>query len=223
MLVREGLVYRSSLLSELTWLRHGFGTRNADGWLGDYTQVKQIHSDLIYVADGKRGVVGHGDALIVSEPGNPIGVRTADCVSLILVDSETRVGAVVHAGWRGTVTDIAGKTVRHLIAHFDAKSNSLLAAIGPSIGPCCFEVGPEVAEQFRPWYINMEPGRMIDLPEVNRRQLLQAGLRPENIDAGGLCTKCGVEEFHSWRRDREASGRLVSGLEILPGDEKSAG
>lgn len=215
MLIRRGNIYQSSLLSELPWLRHGFGTRDADGWLGDYTQVKQIHSDVIYVADGKRGVLGRGDALIVSEPGNPIGIRTADCVSLIVADTERRVAAVIHAGWRGTVAGIAAKAVRQMVAQFDAKSHTLYGALGPSIGPCCFEVGPEVIEQFRPWFPEVELGRMIDLPEANRRQLLAAGLLPERIDTGGLCTKCGTEEFHSWRRDREQSGRLVSGVEIL--------
>lgn len=215
MLVREGALYQSSLLLEYPWLRHGFGTRDAESWLGDYTQVKQIHSDLFFVADGHRGVLGHGDALIVSEPHNPIGVRTADCVSLIVVDVQKRVGAVIHAGWRGTASQIAAKTVAHMHEYFGALKSDLVGAIGPSIGPCCFEVGPEVIEQFRPFFPDRDLGQTIDLREANRRQLLAAGLLPENIDCGDLCTKCGPEEFHSWRRDREASGRMVSGLEIL--------
>ena len=215
MFTREGNVYQSSLLSTLPWLRHGFGTKDADGWLGDYTYVKQIHSDLFYVADGKRGVLGQADAILVSEPGNPVGIRTADCVSLILADAEKHVAAVIHAGWKGTAAGITLKVMRQLSAQFDAKSHTVLGAIGPCIGPCCFEVGPEVVEQFRPWFPERELGRMIDLPEANRRQLLMAGLKPENIESSGLCTKCDLSQFHSWRRDRESSGRMVSGAEIL--------
>src|SRR4051794_11692453 len=131
MLVREGALYQSTLLLELPWLRHGFGTRDADSWLGDYTQVKQIHSDLFFVADGHRGVLGQGDAIIVSERHNPVGVRTADCVSLIVVDAQKRVGAVIHAGWRGTASQIAAKTITHMREQFGALKSDLVAAIGP--------------------------------------------------------------------------------------------
>lgn len=214
-------VYRSTLLSKLPWLRHGFGSRHSEGWLGDYTNLKQIHSDIAVVADGHRGAITQGDALIVSEPGNPIGVRTADCLPILVVDPVHRVAAIIHAGWRGTAANVAGKTVARMITDFDSKPEDLLVAIGPGIGLCCFEVGPEVSIEFQSIFPEKTDLRHIDLADANRRHLEAAGISAQNMDISGLCTMCGADEFHSFRRDRDLSGRLVSGALIL--NEKSAG
>jgi YfiH family protein len=198
---------QSQLLAALPWLRHGFGTRATDGWLPEYTNVKQIHSDKVVTADGRSGCLEPGDALITSEPGKWIGVRTADCVPILIADPLHRAVAAVHAGWRGTVASIAGHTVERLTREFGSDPAELRVAIGPAIGRCCFEVGPEVAQQFN------TTDTYIDLLEANYRILAAAGVTPGHIDVMRLCTVCcGDKDFHSFRRDKDQSGRMVSAI-----------
>src|SRR4051794_32613928 len=182
-------VYRSDLLARIPWLIHGFGTRESEHWPGDYIRAKQTHSDIILPADGKNGCIGEGDGLVLTSPGSLIGVRTADCVPILIADQESRTIAAVHAGWRGTASGIASKAVQHLLDS-GLKSESLLVAIGPCIGDCCFEVGPELEPHFRPLFPERADFRHIDLAEANRRQLVMAGITSGNIDVAGLCTKC---------------------------------
>ena len=211
-------VLQSPLLSALEWLKHGFGIRSSDGWIPDYTSLKQIHSSKVVLADGRRGTLEEGDALVTREAGNWIGVRTADCVPILIADPEHRVVAAVHAGWRGTVASIVTRAVDKLTLEYRSDPGRLLVAIGPAIGPCCFEVGPEVACQFD------STARTIDLVKANSQRLLDAGVKPDHIDAMRLCTVCsGPGQFHSFRRDKEQSGRMVSAVCIEFGDEKSAG
>jgi polyphenol oxidase len=201
------LVYRASELDALPWLIHGFGTRQSDvpGWFANLATVKQIHSAICVPAEGRCGVLGQGDALLDDRPGSVIAIRTADCIPILLVDERHRAVAAVHAGWRGTVARIAAAAVDQMAAEFGADPQDIHAAIGPGIGQCCYEVGPEVAAQFG------EQGRAhISLPGANRAQLLAAGVTPEKIYASNLCTMCLPEEFHSFRRDGEAAGRLYS-------------
>ncbi len=202
-------IYSSSLLAEFPWVVHGFGCRATHGWPARYTNLKQIHSDKVVVADDRKGCLEQGDALITSEPGNLLGVRTADCVPILIADPENRAVAAIHAGWRGTSAGIVSKAVAKLTAEFGSRPAALRAAIGPSIGPCCYEVGLEVASLFQ------ASGSTVDLPGENRSQLVSSGLTPEHIDVSELCTLCyGDGEFHSFRRDKEASGRMVSAIGI---------
>ena len=113
--------------------------------------------------------------------------------------------AAVHAGWRGTVAKIVPKAIAAMGDRFGTMPADLHAAIGPGIGKCCYEVGPEVAEQF-----GLTGRGHIDLPEANRRQLVEAGVAPERIYVAGLCTKCHGEDFHSFRRDKDVAGRMYS-------------
>ena len=208
-------IWISPLLGSIPWLEHGFGSRHADGWPGEYEGVRQIHSATVHVPSGTSG--GHwpeGDALTTREPGQWIGVRTADCVPLLFADTENRAVAAVHAGWRGTLADIARATLRTMQETWGTKPEHVVAAIGPCIGECCFEVGPEVAEQFSQQFGHETLPSYIDLVEANLKQLLAAGLSPERLDAADLCTMCEEEDFHSWRRDREASGRMVSAIRV---------
>jgi polyphenol oxidase len=136
-------------------------------------------------------------------------VKTADCLPILLVDERRRAVGAVHAGWRGTVSRVAISTLRAMSTWWGTRPEDLHAAIGPGIGKCCFEVGPEVAVQFG------EPADRahIDLEAANCRQLVEAGLAPERIYSSGLCTFCSHELFHSFRRDREQAGRMHSGRE----------
>ena len=207
-------VYRSRLLTRFDWLDHGFGTRHADPHPAPLT-LKQVHSDLVLRAPQAPGC--EGDALVTSQPGVVVAVRTADCVPILLAGPGNRVAAAVHAGWKGTALAIVRRTVERMHADFGSRPAHLYAAIGPSIGACCYQVGPEVAEQFR--HLFPERGDLhrpthLDLPEANRRLLLAAGLPEDHIAVSGLCTFCSPREFHSWRRDREKAGRMLSSIGI---------
>jgi polyphenol oxidase len=209
-----GGVLRSNVLSALSWVEHGFGSRESTHWPGDYTQLKQVHSNTVAVADRGQGCIGEGDALIASTPGQYIGIRTADCVPLLMADRAKRVVAAVHAGWRGSALNIAAATVQRLEAEYETNPKDLLVAVGPSIGQCCFAVGADVAAHFEPFIPGALAMDHIDLLEVNVRQLTAAGVEPDNIDVSGLCTACLAEEFHSWRRERQRSGRMVAAIRI---------
>jgi polyphenol oxidase len=207
----SGQTYRVSELEALPWLIHGFGSRRADipAQFGQLATLKQIHSASCVSAEGRRGILGQGDALLENTPGSVVAVKTADCIPLLLVDQRRRAVAAVHAGWRGTAARIVTGAIVAMRERFGTEPADLHAAIGPGIGKCCYEVGPEVAAQFG------EQGRVhLDLPAINRAQLLEAGVTPERIYASNLCTMCRAEEFESFRRDGEAAGRLYSFIGI---------
>jgi YfiH family protein len=196
--------YRSRALARFEWLEHGFGTRLFDP-PEPLATLHQIHSDIAVYAD-RAGCLADGDALLSDSPGHFVGVKTADCLPILLVDERHRAVAAVHAGWRGTVSGVALSTLKAMAARWGTQPGDLHAAIGPGIGPCCFEVGPEVAIQFG------EPFQRsrIDLEQANHRQLVEAGLAPDRIYTLGLCTFCRGDQFHSFRRDREQAGRMIS-------------
>jgi YfiH family protein len=205
-------IYRVTELDALPWLVHGFGTRLASvsAVYGNLATLRQVHSAICVQASGRAGVLGEGDALLENRPGSVVAVKTADCLPILLVDEGHGAVAAVHAGWRGTVAGIAQRAVEAMHREFGARPGELHAAIGPGIGKCCYEVGPEVAAQFG------QQGRAhVDLAAANRQQLMDAGVTPERIYASNLCTMCRCEEFHSFRRDKEAAGRLYSFAGIL--------
>jgi polyphenol oxidase len=205
-------IYRVSELDSLPWLTHGFGTRHSDipAKFAKLATLNQIHSAECVAAEGRGGILSEGDALLENAAGSVVAVKTADCIPLLLVDEANRAVAAVHAGWRGTAAQIARRAVEAMSARFGTAPGELRVAIGPGIGNCCFEVGPEVAEQFG------RSGRThIDLAQENRRQLLDAGVTAERIYASKLCTMCSSEDFHSFRRDRDAAGRMHSYVGLL--------
>src|SRR5579884_2157760 len=147
-------VYRDQALDRFAWLDHGFGTRTSENWPpSPLATVKQIHSDrVLTVAHSIAGKVGEGDALVTSAPSAWIGVRTADCLPILFVDQNNHAVAAVHAGWRGTVGQSAQKTLGEMTRQSNTAPQDVWAALGPCIGPCCFEVGPEVAVQFERFF-----------------------------------------------------------------------
>ena len=200
-------IYRARALERFAWLEHGFGTRHTPELARNpkLATLHQIHSDICVAARGRAGLLGDGDALLENTPGHLVAVKTADCIPVLLVDEEHRAVAAVHAGWRGTVRGIVQQALRAMQAEFGTRPERVHAAIGPGIGKCCYEVGAEVAAQFG------EAGTcQIDLVEANRRQLAEAGVPDTQIYSAQLCTKCGVGDFHSYRRDKEQAGRMLS-------------
>ncbi|MGH9630367.1 MAG: peptidoglycan editing factor PgeF [Bryobacteraceae bacterium] len=207
-------VYQAESFQQIPWLLHGFGTRQSAGWPGRYASLKQVHSSIVVRAD-RHIDAAVGDAVITQEPGMIVAVRTADCVPILLVDLRRKAVAAVHAGWRGTAGEIARIAVETMEREFGSLPSELSAAIGPAIGRCCFEVGPEVAQQFRLLFPESENLRKLDLSEANRRQLVAAGIPAARIEAAPLCTKCDPERFESFRRDREKAGRMISAIGIM--------
>ena len=200
-------VYRVGELDALDWLVHGFGTRLSDvrSLVGKLATLRQVHSATCVPAEGRSGVIGKGDALLENTPGSVVAVKTADCVPIVLADERNHAVAVVHAGWRGAVARIAARAVDAMRERFGTLPEDLHAAIGPGIGQCCYEVGPEVAAHF-----GQEGRGHVDLSGALRRQLEDAGVTPGRIYASNLCTMCRPEEFHSFRRDHQAAGRMYS-------------
>ena len=161
------------------------------------------------------------DALITRETEVCLMVLAADCVPVLMYDSRMRVIAAVHAGWRGTVGRIAAQTVERMQDEFGCDPRDVIVGIGPSIGPCCFEVGEEVVEAAREGLGNLEglvktgkqPGKyQLNLWEANRRQLRQVGVEYARIEVAGICTVCHHDQFFSYRGDRGNTGRFGAGI-----------
>jgi len=170
--------------------------------------LKQIHSSVVLAAE-RAGVAGEGDALVTAQVGVPVSIRTADCYPILLADTRNLAVAAVHAGWRGTAARIVVRTLEQMRARFGTDGADLRVAIGPGIGGCCYEVGIEVARQF-----GLEHAGKIDLAEMNHRLLVENGVARKRIELLGGCTFCDAHLFHSFRRDKESAGRMVSWIGI---------
>lgn len=161
------------------------------------------------------------DGFITAVPNIPLLVRVADCVPVILYEPGSKTLAVVHAGWKGTAGGIAAKAAGLMVRHYKCDIKKIRAGIGPSIGPCCYEVGQDVAACFRKStgnrrFLMPEAENLfsLDLQEANRQQLLEVGLMPESIELSWLCTACNSNLFFSHRGEKGKTGRfaLIAGL-----------
>ena len=208
--------------------------------------LKQIHSDVVHLFQDSAAEPCRGDASATNRRGLLLAVQTADCVPILLADLKKRSVAAIHAGWRGTLQRIVAKTIGKMQMQFGSKPADLLAAVGPSIGGCCYEVGTEVASEFRSqfsnasdWFdelrtgdepnplqwLNMAPpghqpppkSVLLDLRKANRVQLLDAGLRAQNIIVSNLCTACRPDLLFSYRKEAGRTGRLMSVIGIRNG------
>ncbi len=192
----------------------------APGW--PLLKLKQVHSGIVRDMNDTSAAEEaiEGDASITSLEGVLLGIQTADCVPILLTDSDARVVVAAHAGWRGTAARIASNTVERLREGPGVNPKSVVAAIGPHIGVCCYEVGEEVVEAIgesgaierRPEW----PKPHLNLAEANRRQLVAAGVPEGQIDISSLCTRCREDLFFSYRRDGSRTGHMLSVIGIAP-------
>ena len=165
-----------------------------------------------------------GDAMVSDIPGVSMGIRTADCLPLLIVDRVKGTAAAVHCGWRSLALGLAGKAVRIMTGVMGSDVVHLLAAIGPSIGPCCYEVGEEVQEAFshfqsREGLFEIRDQRLcLDLASGVKTQLIMEGMTPENVDEIVGCTSCNPNMFWSWRA-RKDEERMVSFITVREGYE----
>ena len=191
---------------------------------GKYTFVlaHQTHSDHIEVirdpiARGwmqEEDAIRDCDALVTAQAGVIVGVLTADCVPILLYDRQKKVVAAVHAGWRGTDKRIVQTCIARMQQEFSSDPQEIIAGIAPAIGGCCYEVGEEVAGYFQSLYSEAVEAQgekyMLDLPAINRMQILQMGVPVSHIEMSGICTACENESFFSYRKEKGCSGRFLS-------------
>jgi polyphenol oxidase len=196
---------------------------------GGLAVSRQVHGTAVHEvgdAEAGRGVFDgdespEADGLVTNRRGVALVKHTADCVPVYLLDARTRAIALVHAGWRGTLEGIAGIALTRMAEAYGTRPEDCLAAIGPSIGPCCFEVGGEVAQAFEARF----PGRgvvdasgklpIVDLWRCNALQLLDAGVQDDNIAVAGLCTACDPITFYSHRKEKGRTGAMAALLELV--------
>src|SRR5260370_9208609 len=199
----------------------------------------QFHSDSILCFDEPPTKPSRADASITNRPGLLLAVQTADCVPILFVDPRNRAVAAVHAGWRGTLQRIVAKAIGRMQMQLGTQPRDLLAAIGPAIGGCCYEVGTEIAAAFAAQFPNaakffdelpngdepnplqslnrMPPGHqpppkqvLLDLPKANRFQLLEAVADGKTIFACNLCTRCRTDLLFGHRKEASQSARTMS-------------
>jgi hypothetical protein len=179
--------------------------------LEKFTYAKQIHScQVVEVKEGSKGAVGFADALITSAKNLPIAVFVADCVPIVLVNIRQRQIAVVHAGWRGTLGGIVEVGLAKILAKKSKNFKDIYAYLGPAICGQCYEVSPDLNQTFKrkfPHYKAWSSGNKIDLVTLNQWQLMQAGVREDNIFTSGFCTACRSDLFFSYRVSGKRTGR----------------
>lgn len=203
-------------------------------------RVRQVHGDGVAVARPGREVSRDADIIIADAPSLALAIRVADCVPLLLADRRTGAVAAAHAGWRGLAANVPGITVAALRREFGSRSEDVLAAAGPSIGACCYEVGPDVRAAFsragftevdlNRWFLPAPaptPGNpsmpalaagwhqghwFLDGWACTRDQLTWAGLDAGQIFGADLCTASHPDAFCSYRRDGAPAGRLVGAI-----------
>jgi len=199
-----------------------------DKFIGNYHKDRfifvvatQTHSDHIKVIDkritqgweSQDSAIEDCDALITNLNEVVLTILTADCVPILLYDPIHRVVAAIHAGWRGTKAKIVQKTISKMSKNFGSCPSDIVAGIAPSIGICCYEIGYEVAQHFIEYpdaIVCKGDKYMLDLPLINRKQLIVAGLLSESIEMSDICTSCSVDRYFSYRKESGCSGRFMS-------------
>jgi polyphenol oxidase len=200
-------------------------------------RVSQVHGRAVHGAwvrdrlqSGDTGLEEErwpeADAVVSDDPARAIVVQTADCVPILLADPVTGTVGAVHAGWRGTAARAVCAAVDAL-AQAGSRPTDLVAAIGPCIGPCCYEVGHELVDAFADlgharsdlerWFVRSAGQRLrLDLPRANRDLLVEAGLQPDQVHLCGLCTASNLHLLYSFRAEGASTGRMVAAIRRRP-------
>jgi YfiH family protein len=173
-------------------------------------------------AEDARGDTIYCDAIVSAASGVLAGVKTADCVPILIGDPVSGAFAAVHAGWRGTLARIVVKTLERMSAAYNARAHDVRIAIGPAAASCCYEVGTDVIEAFKSEFPRQQlftetraHHACIDLLKANREQLVSAGVDPERIDVAPLCTMCRNDLFFSYRREKNVQGKVGRLMSVI--------
>ncbi len=180
----------------------------------NFIHPSQTHTSHIEVAQIGKNLYPDTDGLILTNKEQAIYLNFADCTPVIIYDPIKHIGAVSHAGWRGTAGKIASKTVEKMANEFGSNPANLKCAIGPAISFCCYNVGEEVLQKMKETVENFDSlseirqGNIyINLKGINRQQLIEVGVKPENIDVCPYCTVCNNDLFFSYRNENATTNR----------------
>ncbi|MBI4429876.1 MAG: peptidoglycan editing factor PgeF [Ignavibacteriales bacterium] len=177
--------------------------------------AKQCHSANAVVVHSP-GSNESCDAMITNSKNVYLAITVADCVPIFAFDTRKSIVAAIHAGWRGTADGISSTTLHTLETELNSDPHDLVAFVGPSAGSCCFEVGEDVAKRISDQFVVKREGRaFVDLKMANVAQLREAGMNEENIEVSPYCTICNPDRFHSYRRDKERSGRMLGVIGLI--------
>jgi YfiH family protein len=177
---------------------------------------QQIHGNTVRTAE-RPGYYPSCDALLTGVPGVYLCVTVADCVPLLIYDARNRVVAAAHAGWRGSLAQITTRAIVALKTEYNSRPENLHVFVGPAAGVCCYEVGPEVAGEFDARFVEKRGGKnFLDLKSVNFQHLSTCGIPQSRIEVSTHCTICEPDLFHSFRRDKERSGRMMGVIGLRP-------
>jgi polyphenol oxidase len=207
-------------------VRRNFATLGAHLNLdpGNILTCRQVHGDRAIIVDSPPSALLEADAVLTPAQGLFPAIKTADCLPILLLDPVRRIAGAIHAGWRGTVLRIVKKVLDIMSRNFGSQPGDLIAALGPAIGPCCYEVDDAVLTPFRQAvprpdrFIRVHVSRKsgsgqtphLDLTATNRWELISAGVLESNLHTVNLCTCCRRDVLFSHRRDGFRSGRHVA-------------
>lgn len=230
--------YKSSVLANITSVAHGFSTR----MLGDarsetiraemmrtqgledrvVSRGKQVHGAHVEIITSETSsYVDNTDALVTSTEGITLGVVTADCVPIILLDPQQHIAGAIHAGWKGIVAGVIEQTIR--VMHKEgADPSRILVSIGPHISACCYSVPFERARQFSDMFLNetvaVQKGTewYVDIGKASRIMLMKSGISESHIDAVAPCTSCRNDQFYSYRKDsKDTFGEMLAFISLI--------
>lgn len=209
---------KSRLLDGISDLTYGFDVYNSrDEYVSRVLTPKQVHGSDVVIVDQIQTEIP-ADGLVTNTKGLCIGVVTADCVPVLLVDPVAQVVGAVHAGWRGASASIVPQAV-DTMTRLGGLSCNMYAVLGPAIGLCCFEVGDDVAGRFYSWGTgcveNLNSRTHVNLSRVNYQQLVFSGVPETHIESPVYCTSCQSNRFPSYRRDKTDIRRIVSWITLL--------
>lgn len=187
--------------------------------------AKQVHgTDVLVITDNNydKKDIGEKDGLVTNVKNIALCTYHADCVPIYFYDNNKQVIGIAHAGWKGTLNNINKNIIDNMVGKFDCNLKDIYVAIGPSIGPCCYEIGEDVFELFIQEYnenpnifVKVDKKIFLNLWEVNKINILNLGIEENNISNNQICTSCNVDKFHSYRKEKGTKSRMIAAITLI--------